>query len=194
MFKCCLRKSPETVESDNFEIKIEENLNSDDYILPDKIYFYQILISRLLEASNYMINSDQIEHYSIAFVYYFFVFLGSSYLINNNLDKFIEYFNLETCISNILKIINSAKLCLKSQFDISELESIVIFIIKIDERIIFEKPNMFLFKIDENILFKKFFMKFKNIENTELEEMKANLRTLMIAIDEYILSKFLSED
>lgn len=194
MFKCCLRNSPETVKSDSFEVKMQENLNSDNYILPDKIYFYQILISRLLEASNYIINSDQKEHYSISFVYYFFVFIGSSYLINNNLDKFIEYFYLETYFSNILEIIKSAKLCLKSQFDISELESIVIFIIKLDERSVFEKPNMFLFKIDGNILFKKFFTKYKNLNNTEFEEMKAHLRTLMLAIDEYILSKFLSDD
>jgi len=189
MFDCCLNKIPEIVQTDSFEINLEKNLN-----LPDKIYFYQILISRLLEASNYLINSGESEHCSLAFIYYFYVLFGCNYLINNNLDKFIEYFDLETDISNILELLISIKYCLKPNFDFLELDSIGIFIIKIDEKTIFDKVNMFSFKIDNNSFYENFIQKYKNIKNSDFEKMKAYLRTLMISIDHYILKKFLSKD
>ena len=185
MFNCCLNKKPEVVEYNNFEI--DKNLN-----LQDEIYFYKILINKLLEASNYMINSGETEHCSLAFIYYFFVFFGCNYLINDNLDKFIEYFDLEKDIDNILVLLLSIKNCLKPYFDFLELDSIGIFIIKLDGKNIFEKVNMFTFKIDRDIFYKKFIKKYKNIKNYDFEKMKAYLRTLMIAIDQCILSKFLS--
>jgi len=185
MFDCCLNKKPKVVEYINFEMN--KNLN-----LPNEMYFYQILISRLLEASNYMINSGETEHCSVAFIYYFFVFFGCNYLINDNLDKFIEYFDLETDVDNILELLLSIKSCLNPYFDFSELDSIGIFIIKMDEKTVFEKVNMFTFKTDGDIFYKNFIKKYKNIKNSDFEKMKAYLRTLMIAIDHYILNKFLS--
>jgi len=198
MFNCCLGINPQVYElkkqEDDTLTKEDDILTKEDdfnYILPNDKYFYKILISRLLESSNYLINSLDTEYYSLAFIYYFFLFFGCCHLINNNLDKFIEYFDLETDIISILEILSSIKACLKPSINFIELDIIPSFIVKIDEKTIFEKVNMFWFKIDDNQIYQNFIVKYKKLKKSDFEKMKCYLKTLMISIDQCILNKFL---
>ena len=188
MFNCCLGKSNDTIS------EVDSNKIISNYKLPDDIYYYEILISRLIEALNYIVITDNTQYNSLAFEYYFFIYLGCSFLIYNNLEKFIEYFELDNKIIYILELLLSIKSTISIYINLFDFEDAGKFIIKIENKKIFYNAKMFWF-IKEEPRYQDFYLKinrnYRKISQSDFLKIQSDMRILITNIHFFILKKYI---
>lgn len=191
MFNCLFCKSKKSIDINQINY-YEEKSEETEFKLPDNKRYYQLLISRLLESTNYIVKSDHKEHNGLIFQYYFCMYLACDKLIYENLTNFTDYFELELSIYHFLEILLSIKTIIIESISQKQIDQISKFIFKIEGDHLFYRFNLFNFRTEEERFYHfyhDFHKKCIKINRSDFERIKANMRGLFNAINYLILEK-----
>lgn len=187
-FSCC--KSDNSTTTIKQERKINYynglKLNLDDSIKNDReIYIY--IKDKLLESIEYIITSKFLELRSNSFIYYFFLYITCTSLLNNYIHVFTHVCQFNDKLADILEVNLFIKYCIYNHIQPRLLDQASMFILKDDKSDgnVFYKPSLFWFIILEERyqdFFEDFFDSYNKISESDFDKIVKYLNVLKLLL------------